>query len=171
VGGNARDYPTLMKACRSLPHIRFYCVVRPHNLSGLDVPANVEVKVDATLDEVNSIVERARLMVIPLTPQAPCGHVTIVSSFFRATPVIATRSDGITDYIVHGENGLLTEPGSSNDLAQAIDAVWKDKSLAQKLGNHAREFAQTLCSEQNYIDHFSRVVQSIDGSTSITARA
>ena len=38
IGGNARDYRTLMEVARHLPDIRFVLVVRPHSLEGLDRP-------------------------------------------------------------------------------------------------------------------------------------
>ena len=43
IGGNARDYGTLLEAARLTPHIRFVCVVRPNSLRGLDIPSNVTV--------------------------------------------------------------------------------------------------------------------------------
>src|SRR5204862_6028559 len=46
IGGNARDYRTLMDAARLTPNSKFIVVARPHNMVGLDVPANVRVRTD-----------------------------------------------------------------------------------------------------------------------------
>src|SRR3546814_15688074 len=39
IGGNARDYPTLVAAARQMPEVTFVLVARPENLRNLDLPA------------------------------------------------------------------------------------------------------------------------------------
>ena len=54
-------------------------------------------------------------------------------------PVIFSRLRGITDWVVEeGVNGLLVEPGISDDLGKAIGRVFNGAVLAETLGWQAR---------------------------------
>ncbi|BDA66123.1 hypothetical protein CAL7716_002890 [Calothrix sp. PCC 7716] len=55
--------------------------------------------------------------------------------------VIATRCHGAEDYIQHGETGLLVEPNSVDDLTQAIEMLWNDADLRNRLGQAAKRYA------------------------------
>ncbi|HVF88472.1 MAG TPA: glycosyltransferase family 4 protein [Blastocatellia bacterium] len=55
-----------------------------------------------------------------------------------ARPVVASRLGQIADVIEDGESGLLVEPGSSGELARAIDRLASDGALRQRLGVAAR---------------------------------
>ena len=55
IGGNGRDYRTLLEAALRLPDITFVLVVRPESLIGLEVPANVKVIVNAPFEQAMNI--------------------------------------------------------------------------------------------------------------------
>lgn len=57
-------------------------------------------------------------------------------------PVIGTRVGGIPDVIQDNENGLLIEPKSSAQIAEAIIKLLKDKSLSERLSQKALETVQ-----------------------------
>jgi len=155
IGGNARDYPLLMAAAARLPDIPFLCVVRPDNLAGLDVPANVEFRTNRPLGETMAVLRDARAMVLPLIgDRIPCGHVTLVAAFYLGTPVIATDSAGVSDYVRDGETGVLVPAGSAEALAGAIRALWDDRARGDELAAKAQAFAESECAEPNYVRHF-----------------
>ncbi len=52
--------------------------------------------------------------------------------------------------IKDGENGLLVPVGDSKKTAEAIRRVLSDESLAEKLGNNARELAKELAPDRIY---------------------
>jgi glycosyltransferase involved in cell wall biosynthesis len=155
IGGNARDYGTLIEAARSLPDIPFVLVVRPSSLEGLIIPANVTVHVNLSLEATMSILSASRFMVLPLNSAAvPCGHVTIVAAMHLGKTMIVTASVGIEDYIKDGENALTVAVGSAAALVQAITRLWHDASLRQQLEERAFLFATTQCTEANIAQHF-----------------
>ena len=83
VGGNARDYPTLMAAMELIPEIPLVVVMRPQNAVDLKIPPNVRVRLNRPLDETNNIIKFSRFMVLPLRgSDVPCGHVTLVNAMF-----------------------------------------------------------------------------------------
>ncbi|MEA3463660.1 MAG: glycosyltransferase family 4 protein [Patescibacteria group bacterium] len=56
-------------------------------------------------------------------------------------PVIAGHSGGIMDAVQDGVNGLLVNPESVSDIANAIIKLSRDKKLRKKLGERGKERA------------------------------
>ncbi len=159
IGGNGRDYPTLMGAARMLPHIRFVCVVRPHNLKGLDIPANVVILTNTPFGKTMNVLKYSRLMVLPLLhSEVPCGHVTLVAAMHFGKPIVVTDSDGIRDYVRGGYNALTTPAHSAWALAEASERLWSDADLRRRLGENGREFAVRECTEERIVEHFTRLL-------------
>src|ERR1700704_3274262 len=67
IGGNGRDYRTLIEAARKLPEIPFVLVVRPENLMGLEIPANVKPIVNMPFEEAMNIMLYSACLVLPLS--------------------------------------------------------------------------------------------------------
>jgi glycosyltransferase involved in cell wall biosynthesis len=153
VGGNARDYPLLMQVAAARPDIRFVVVARPANLAGLNIPPNVETMCNIPYPDAMAVVKGARMMALPLLrTDAPCGHVTIVSTFYLGTPLVITASTGIEDYVKHGVTGLVCAPGAEA-MGAEIDRLWTDTAYAKQIGDAAKAFAETACTENNYPAH------------------
>ena len=49
-------------------------------------------------------------------------------------PIVAVKEGGQTDFLVHGQNALLVEPHSSEDIAKAVKHLVRDSSLRQEMG-------------------------------------
>jgi glycosyltransferase involved in cell wall biosynthesis len=155
VGGNARDYSTLIEAARLLPDIPFVLVVRPSSLEGLTIPPNVTVHINLALEATMNILLESRFMVLPLNSSAvPCGHVTIVAAMHLGKTMIVTASAGVEDYVEHGKNALTVPVASVPDLVQATTRLWRDDSLRQSLETSGLDFAKTKCTEENIAQHF-----------------
>jgi glycosyltransferase involved in cell wall biosynthesis len=162
IGGNARDFQTLLKAARQLPELRFELVVRPENLHDLHVPENVHVNVNLPFDATMNIMLHSRFMVLPLLHSSvPCGHVTIACALHLGKAMAVTRSTGITDYIQDERTGLTVPAGDANALVHAIKRLVDDPFLCQELGRAGREFAQEMCSEQNTLIYFRRLLADL----------
>ncbi len=63
-------------------------------------------------------------------------------------PAISTRLVGIPDLVIHEKTGLLVEPGSALELADAIDRLRNDTDLAARLAHRGRQH----CIEKFDID-------------------
>jgi len=148
IGGNGRDYGTLLAACRMLPEIPFVLVVRPENLAGLDVPANVKVKVNAPFPEAMNILRYSAFTIVPLLgSKVPCGHVTLVCAMHLQKAIVATDSTGISDYVLPNYDGVLCEPSSPASLAQEIRQLWANEAEIARLGENSQKFGMENCSE------------------------
>lgn len=92
-------------------------------------------------NEIPGFFSRATLLVLPYTSASQSGVLPVAANF--GIPVIASRVGGIPEQIEDGRTGLLTEPGSVEELIQAIERLLKDEKLAQSLGENLRhEFEQ-----------------------------
>lgn len=148
IGGNARDYQTLIAAMEKLPEIRLVLVARPNNLKKLNIPPNVKVLVNIPKEHCMNIIKYSRFMVLPLKgSQVPCGHVTLVAAMHLGKGFIITNSSGVSDYVVNDYNAITCEPFAPEILAESIRDLWNDPDKCQELGENGKEFAQKYCSE------------------------
>ena len=161
IGGNARDYRTLLDAAGRLPYVRFVVVVRPENLRGLTVPNNVAVHTNIPVGAAMNILFHSSFMVLPLMgSQVPCGHVTLVAAMHLSKAMVITDSSGVRDYARHGENALIVPTGSTSDLVSAIQKLWTDAALCAQLGKNGKDFAAHECSEARIVEHFRLWLES-----------
>jgi glycosyltransferase involved in cell wall biosynthesis len=155
IGGNARDYGTLVAAAREMPNIPFIFVVRPANLEGLKIPPNVKTLANISFEASMNVLRYSRFMVLPLiNSEVPCGHVTIVAAMHLGRAFIVTASKGIKDYAKDGENALTVSAGSAANLIEATRRLWNNPALCNDLGSNGRDFALKECSEERVSDHF-----------------
>ena len=85
--------------------------------------------------------------------------MALIEAMASGLPVIATRVSGTNQVIVHGETGLLVEPGNSSELAQAILKMASDPSMARQMGRAARQRVEVHFGAQKqaleYLDLFN----------------
>jgi glycosyltransferase involved in cell wall biosynthesis len=117
VGGEGRDYATLIAAARLLPDIAFLIIARPYNRLG-EMPPNVRLLTDVPLEQTWRIAADSSCLVVPLRDRTTCcGHITLVAGELLGIPVISTRSDATTAYT---EDIALCLPGDVEALAGLI---------------------------------------------------
>ena len=161
LGSQARDYPTLVAAMRSLPSIRLVIVGTAASLEGIEIPANVEVKVNIPLDQAMNILQHSRFSIVPLRgAEVPCGHVTIVSAMHRGRATIVSASSGVTDYVEDGVTGLTAPVGDVPAMARAIERLWQDPAATRTLGEAARTFAASHCGEDAVVAYFENYLRT-----------
>jgi glycosyltransferase involved in cell wall biosynthesis len=156
VGGEGRDYRTLMEAARRIPDVALVVVARPHSLIGLDIPSNVIALSNVEGEVFWAIVAGSAFTVVPLlTQDTACGHISIVGSLLLDRPVIATRSSGIADYVADGENALMVPAGDAALLAERIRRFWDDPVHCELMGRHAGDAARARHNERVWSDYLS----------------
>lgn len=68
----------------------------------------------------------------------------LMEAMAMGVPCVSTRCDmGPEELIEHGENGLLTDTGSAEALADAIRLILTDDTLAEKLSHNGRKMLKT----------------------------
>jgi colanic acid/amylovoran biosynthesis glycosyltransferase len=77
----------------------------------------------------------------------------IMEAMATGIPVVSTNIGGIPEMVVQNETGFLVQPGDTAAMADAIEKVINDPSLAAKLGHCGCERARALFSiEENVRD-------------------
>jgi glycosyltransferase involved in cell wall biosynthesis len=83
------------------------------------------------------------IMVFPSLFSEGCP-ISMLEAMALGRPIVASRVAAIPEILRHGENGLLVEPGSSSEIADAIRRLVEDPLLAQRIGDGARATALTM---------------------------
>jgi len=100
--------------------------------------------------EVRQRLAAANVFVLPsvIDPEGGMDNLPTVIMEAMATglPVVSTKIGGIPEMVVENETGFLLRPGDAVALADAIEKVINNLSLAQKLGQAGCERAQELFS-------------------------
>jgi glycosyltransferase involved in cell wall biosynthesis len=138
MGSAGRDYASLFKVLLELPY-RTIVVAGKHAVDGLKIPTNVELKSGLTLRECHELLQRARFSVTPIAnTKTASGQVTLVDAMNYGKAQIVTRCPGSVDYVDHGKEALLVEPGDTNTLKESIQSLWEQAVLRKRLGENGR---------------------------------
>ena len=85
--------------------------------------------------------------------------MSVMEALSFGVPVIATRSGGPEELIVHGYSGLLIGCDSHFELADAMMQLISNRELAIQLGNAGREIMKERFSQPLFQ---SQVLQALD---------
>ncbi len=85
-----------------------------------------------------NVMQRISDIVIQKSTREGFGLV-ITEAMWKGTPVVASNVGGIPTQMVDGVTGYLLEPHDYDGFAEKIIALLEDKSLAQELGQQAKE--------------------------------
>jgi glycosyltransferase involved in cell wall biosynthesis len=150
LGSAHRDFATLFAAVDKL-NLPTIVASGPRALAGVSIPAAVQTPFGISRNDCLRLAQEARINIVPLLPNptvTAAGQVTLVEAMRLGRAIIATRCNGAEDYICHGETGLLVDPQSVDDLVQAIEQLWNDAPLRQRLGDAAQHYAAQHCSDE-----------------------
>lgn len=160
VGGEARDYRTLVDAMRALPDVPLVIVTRPGRIDEATLPANVRLLHNLPVREFWNVVRHSTLSVVPLRDgETNCGHITLVGSMLLGRPIVVTRSAGIADYVKDGETGVMCEPANADAMAAAIRELWQNDPLRGQLGRDGQLFAERVSDSGHMSQYIARYLE------------
>ena len=114
------------------------------------------------LTETLSLIKASLFLVVPSECYETFSRVAM-EAFACGVPVIATNHGALKDLVENRRTGLFFERADSNDLAEKIDLLVKNPSLAKELGENARKVYQERYAEsENYdqlIEIYSRTIE------------
>jgi colanic acid/amylovoran biosynthesis glycosyltransferase len=89
-------------------------------------------------DGVRQVLADSDAMVLP-SVRLPSGRteglpVALMEAMSMAVPVIASRVAGVPELVRDGETGLLVDPGSERQLAEAVTRLMDDERFAHQIG-------------------------------------
>jgi glycosyltransferase involved in cell wall biosynthesis len=163
LGSAHRDFPTLFQAVSKL-NIPTVVASGSRAINGLSIPPNVKTPLGITRAECRRLAQEARINIVPLLPNplvTAAGQITIVEAMRMGRAVIASRCFGAEDYIEHGKTGLLVKPQSVDDLTQAIEMLWNDSALRDRLGVAAKTYAAENFSDEVVGSQLGRILDKV----------
>jgi len=126
-------------------------------VKSLKLENKVEFKGKLSLEETKNIMKNCYCLVLPSLSEG-LGRV-LMEAEALGKPVIGSNIGGIPDLIEDGKNGFLFEPKNSDNLAQKLRTLLKDKNLAMEMGKKGREFVQNKFSNENYITNYLQMIE------------
>ncbi len=73
----------------------------------------------------------------------------VLEAMAMEVPVVATPIGGVPRVIEHGQNGLLVEPGSAEELAAAMRRLSEEEGLCERLRQRGRHTVENRYSFRN----------------------
>jgi glycosyltransferase involved in cell wall biosynthesis len=110
---------------------------------------------------VHEYLQAADAFVFPSENEA--FGVALIEAMACGLPVIATPVGGAKDLLVHGQNGLVVEPGDEQGLFCQLEALLADCALARRLGLTAAQTVQRRYSVEAVTDAYVCLFQDVAG--------
>jgi glycosyltransferase involved in cell wall biosynthesis len=95
------------------------------------------------------------------TRQVEAFGVSMLEAMGEGIPVVTGRSGGISDFIEHGTNGLLFEPGDVQAHAEMLDELLSSKQRRQMLGTAAWETVRDRYQPEHESEDLDRIFSTI----------
>ena len=175
-GTASRDYRTLVSACRGLEVTLRIAVDSAWYRSAVDLgseplPSHWSAESAGNYAGLRDLYARAGVVVVPLHPvRHACGYAVIVEAMAMGKPVVATRTPAVSDFIEHGVNGFLVEPGDVEGLRRQIQVLVEDDELASRIGARARLDCVSQWSLEAYCERLEAIVDWIENQSATSGR-
>jgi len=114
---------------------------------------------DQDTESVRYWIQRSFALVLPSFHESQ--GIVLLEAGVCSRPVVAASAPGIDEMVDHGHNGLLFPAGDSNSLAVCTDHIFKNPSLATRLGRAGRQRAVTYYEWQGIASQTIEVYRSI----------
>jgi glycosyltransferase involved in cell wall biosynthesis len=112
------------------------------------LPNNIKIINRYIPDErVCELFSRACAVVLPYHEATQSGIIPISYSFSK--PVIVSSVGGIPEVVEHQRTGFLVEPEDSEELANYILKVIRNKQLCIQMGKNAKDFSELYLNWKN----------------------
>jgi glycosyltransferase involved in cell wall biosynthesis len=109
-------------------------------------------------NQVTKLLETADGFLLPSRGEGM--SIALLEALGSGLPVVTTPAGGTTDFLEHGRNGLLVEPGNVPAICRAMCELATDSALRERLGSEARKTATRFSAEQ-YIDTLTHLYEQI----------
>lgn len=143
-----KAFDVLIRSLRTVPHIPLVIVGEGPERAALEELARREgvqerVFMPGWATDPGGLIRACTALVCP-SRHEPLGNV-VIEGFSAARPVVAAASQGPTELIEQGHNGLLAPVEDATALATALNEVLENPALARSLALAGREtYAKTF---------------------------
>ena len=111
-------------------------------------------------DEKLECYDRCDVFAMPSGEEETFGIVFLEANAF-GKPVVGGRLGGVPDAVVDGETGLLVDPHSESEVADAIVRLLKNPDEARRLGENGRRRVENGFTWRKSAEQFLSVIRGI----------
>lgn len=162
----SRHYPLLFQAVNGLPVTltvagfgHWYAREKNSSLKG-PIPDNISITKHLSQVELRNLYASSQFVVLPIRDMVySAGATTALEAGSMARAVIAFRSQGIVDYIMDGETGILVESGNISAMRDAIQFLLTNPKEAKRLGENARKRIVDELNLETYVGKIAEVLR------------
>jgi len=163
----SRDYPTLFQAVADLPANlavaasgSWYAREKSTQLQ-IEVPENVHITGRLPRAELKNYYARSQFIILPVYDTVfSAGATGSLEAACMGRAVIATRSQGIVDFVVDGETGILVEPGNVAEMRAAIEYLLTHPEEACRMGKNARQRVEEELNLDLYVERIAKLLRN-----------
>lgn len=110
---------------------------------------------------LKKLLYEASLAVVLPSPVYETAPMVILEALSCNKPVIATNIGGNPYMIRHGENGFLSKPRDSENLANLIDALCENETLRKKMGISGRKLVENEFTSEQMVNRTLKIFESL----------
>lgn len=160
-GRAARDWRTVVEAARALPAIPFRVIAQRADWpEHLDVPHNLDVVFDSSLDYFWESARNARIAVVCLSSNVTSGLVVVILASLMGRPVICTRTPASELYYPVEVPEMLIELGDHAGLARCVNSLWADSERRLDAARAVQNHILSTHSPELYARRLARIIRS-----------
>ena len=138
-GYTNRDYNLVVRLAERLREVPFVIACARQNGLQDPVPANVELKRDLGWDAFHETLAGSRAVLVPLRERVgSSGQMVTLAAMQLGKPTFVPDVDGVAQYVVDGESGIVYPLGDEEALAGALAACLRDPERLAALGRAAQ---------------------------------
>jgi glycogen(starch) synthase len=115
-------------------------------------------------DRVLARMNESTIVLMPSRVPEGFGLVALQAAQM-ARPVVASGVGGVAEVVVHGETGLLVEPGDATALAGAIVSLLADPERAARFGRAGRRRAESELGWDQHVDAYDALLHDLTPRT------
>lgn len=113
-GGYMCDFKTLLLVVRKLPEYTFNVIASRKNwMEEWEIPANVKVYFDTSLDFFYACLSRSAILYLPLNRDEANGLIVLTKAALLRKPIIVTDTSCTRNYIVNNQMAFFYQWGGA----------------------------------------------------------
>lgn len=87
--------------------------------------------------------------------------ISFLEASASGVPVVAGRSGGVSDAVLHEKTGLLVNPDDPMDIAQALQKLLENPDSASQLGNEGRKWVEKEMSWECVAERLRNTIKNL----------